>query len=80
MLEFLNDNTIEDKDTGIIVQIYTNPVPLQDYYPYEDVVEKDEYMGDKLLAVWLNEDEKLYAKARIILRNALDYYIAFKEK
>jgi len=81
MLEFLNDNTILDIDSGIIVQIYTNPVPLEDYYPYEDVFEKAEYKGNELVAVWLSDEKKdLEEKARSIIKNALDYFIAFQEK
>lgn len=77
MLQFLNDDTIEDNETGITVQIYTNPIPLQDYYPYEDFFKKTEYHGDEIVAVWLNHNEALDSKADIIVQNALDYFIAF---
>jgi len=76
MLKFLNDNTIEDEDTGITVQVYINPIPLQDYYPYEDIYEKIEDKGREIVAVWLNDDEP-NEQARQILKNSLEYYLAF---
>ena len=82
MFQFLqNHDTIEDKDTGIIMLIHTNPIPLQDYYPFEDIFEKDEYDGNEIIAVWVNEDKKVDEKAvRTILKSGLEYYKASQQK
>ena len=75
MLKFINDNTITDEETGITVQVYVNPVALQDYYPFDDVYEKINQNGNEIMAVWLNEDEALKNKARAILKSALNLYV-----
>lgn len=81
MLQFINDNTIEETESGITVQIYTNPKPLEDYHPYSDFYVKGEYLGQELVAVWLNDHEDIEEdKARTIVQNALHYYLAHKEK
>jgi len=76
MLEFLNDNTIQDPDTGIVVQVYINPIALQDYEPYEDFFVTQDFKGKEVMAVWLNYDKNLRAKGDIIINNALAYFIA----
>ena len=75
MLKFINDNTIVDEETGITVQVYVNPIALQDFYPFNDVYEKINHNGNEIMAVWLNEDEALKNKARAILKSALNLYV-----
>ena len=75
MLKFINDNTITDEETGITVQVYVNPIALQDYYPFSDIYEKTTQNGNEIIAVWLNEDEALKNKARAILKLALNLYV-----
>ena len=75
MLKFINDNTIVDEETGITVQVYVNPIALQDYYPFSDIYEKTTQNGNEIIAVWLNEDEALKNKAHAILKSALNLYV-----
>jgi hypothetical protein len=75
MLKFINDNTIVDEETGITVQIYVNPIALQDYYPFGDIYEKTTHNGNEIMAIWLNEDEALKNKVHAILKSALNLYV-----